>query len=166
VKKADIYSLLIVPETAQYLLTLEEVTGTRLIPIWIGPAEGMAVSAALRKEYFPRPLTHDLISNMITVIGAALERVTITDLIDGTFYSKMTIRQGERGYTVDARPSDAIAVAFLAGAPVYIDDKVFKKCPVINKPISTNEVEAFKKRLKTIRPEDFFREKSKNGRMD
>jgi hypothetical protein len=166
VKKADIYSLLIVPETAQYLLTLEEVTGTRLIPIWIGPAEGMAVSAALRKEYFPRPLTHDLISNMITVIGAALERVTITDLIDGTFYSKMTIRQGERGYTVDARPSDAIAIALRAGAPVYIDDKVFKKCPVINKPISTNEVEAFKKRLKTIRPEDFFREKSKNGRMD
>ncbi|MFA5069082.1 MAG: bifunctional nuclease family protein [Candidatus Omnitrophota bacterium] len=165
-KKADIYSLLIVPETAQYLLTLEEVTGTRLIPIWIGPAEGMAVSAALRKEYFPRPLTHDLISNMITVIGAALERVTITDLIDGTFYSKMTIRQGERGYTVDARPSDAIAIALRAGAPVYIDDKVFKKCPVINKPISTNEVEAFKKRLKTIRPEDFFREKSKNGRMD
>ncbi|MDD5504105.1 MAG: bifunctional nuclease family protein [Candidatus Omnitrophica bacterium] len=165
-KKADIYSLLVIPETAQYLLTLEEEAGTRLIPIWIGPSEGMAVSAALRKEYFPRPLTHDLICNTIREMNASLKKITVTDLVDGVFYASMTIGRGKKEYVVDARPSDAIAIALRAQAPIFIDDKVFEKCPVIDKPISTDEMEAFKKRLKTLKPEDFFQEKTSNGRMD
>jgi uncharacterized protein len=157
-KKANIYSLMVIPEIAQYMVTLEDVPGTRLIPIWIGPSEGMAISAALRKEFFPRPLTHDLIWNILKAMGAIVEKIVVTDLINGTFLADMHIKHSEKLYKIDARPSDAIAIALRASSPIFVDDKVFDKCPVIEKPITEDEVESFKKRLETLKPEDFFKD--------
>jgi uncharacterized protein len=157
-KKVSIYSLIIVPETFQYMVSLEEEGGTRLIPIWIGPAEGMAISAALRKEFFPRPLTHDLIWNILKTMGAIVERIIVIDLIDGTFLAQIHIKHSEKQYKIDARPSDAIAIALRSSSPMFMDEKVFSKCPVIEKPITEDEVESFKKRLETLKPEDFFKE--------
>jgi uncharacterized protein len=157
-KKTNIYSLMVIPDIAQYMVTLEEVPGTRLIPIWIGPAEGMAISAALRKEFFPRPLTHDLIWNILKAIGAIVERIVVTDLVNGTFLAEMHIKHSDKEYRIDARPSDAIAIALRSSSPIFVDEKVFSKCPVIEKPITENEVESFKKRLETLKPEDFFKD--------
>ena len=157
-KKAKIYSLIIVPEAGQYMVTLEEAEGTRLIPIWIGPSEGMAIAAALQKSAFPRPLTHDLICNMLTKIDAVVEKVVVTDLVDGTFFGEIVIKHEKKSCSIDARPSDSIAIALRMNAPVFVDEKVFKKCPVIEKPITEAEVRVFKERLKTLKPEDFFKE--------
>jgi len=147
----------------QYMVTLEEVPGTRLIPIWIGPSEGLAISASLRKEFFPRPLTHDLIWNIIKAMEASVDRIVVTDLVNGTFLAEICIKHAEKAYTIDARPSDAIALALRSSAPIFADDKVFKKCPVIEKPITDAEIEAFRDRLKTLKPEDFFKENKNNG---
>jgi uncharacterized protein len=157
-KKAKIYSLIIVPEAGQYMVTLEEIEGTRLIPIWIGPAEGMAIAAAIQKSSFPRPLTHDLICNMLNTIKVDVEKIVITDLIDGTFFAKIFMSQEKNNYSIDARPSDSLAIALRLNKPILVTDEVFKKCPVIEKPITDKEVKDFKERLKTLRPEDFFKE--------
>jgi uncharacterized protein len=157
-KRVNIYSLIVVPETVQYMVTLEETPGTRLVPIWIGPAEGMAISAALRKEFFPRPLTHDLVWNILKAMGSAVEQIVVTDLVRGTFLSEIHIEHDKKHYIIDARPSDAIAIALRSGSSMFIDDKVFHKCPVIEKPITADEIDGFKERLKTLKPDDFFKE--------
>jgi uncharacterized protein len=162
-KKVSIYSLIIVPETVQYLVTLEEEKGTRLIPIWIGPSEGMAISAALRKEFFPRPLTHDLMWDILKAMGAVVEKVVVRDLENGTFLADMYVKHSESLHKIDARPSDAIAIALRSLSPIFVDGKVFDKCPVIEKPITADEIESFRHRFETLRPEDFFKEKKDNG---
>ena len=156
-KKTNIYSLMVIPEAGQYMVSLEEENGTRLIPIWIGPAEGMAISAALRKEFFPRPLTHDLIWNILKEMGAIVEKIVVTDLVNGTFLAQIYLKHSEKQYKIDARPSDAIAIALRSSSPIFTDEKVFNKCPVIEKPITEDEVKSFKKRLETLKPEDFFK---------
>jgi len=159
VKKTRVYSLIIVPEAFQCVVTLEEIGGSRLIPIWIGPSEGMAISAVLNRENFPRPLTHDLITNILKEMKADISRVIITDIKNSTFFAEIIIKYARKKHTIDARTSDAIAIALRVGCDIFMDDKVFEKCPVIEKPISKEEVEAFKKRIETLKPEDFFKDK-------
>lgn len=160
--KAKIFSLVMVPRAGQYLVTLEEQDGIRLLPIWIGPAEGMAIAAALQKQDFPRPLTHDLIINLLKELGAKIEKVVITELKNDTFYADIVLKVNGKLHRIDARPSDSIAISVRAQAPIFIENEVFEKCPKIDKPISEREIEKFKKDLANLRPEDFFKEK-KNG---
>ena len=155
--EAKIFSLVIVPEAGQYLVTLEEKNGTRLLPIWIGPAEGMAIAAALHGQDFPRPLTHDLLTNILKELQVGIEKIVITDLKNDTFYANILLKVDSRAYTIDSRPSDSIAVAVRVSAPIFIEEKVFEKCPAIHKPITKEEVERFKKDIEHLRPEDFFK---------
>lgn len=157
-KEAKIFSLIMVPQTGQYLVTLEELEGTRLLPIWIGPAEGMAIAAVLQKQDFPRPLTHDLLTNILKELEAKVEKVIITDLKNDTFYANIILKTKGKIYHIDSRPSDSIAISVRTQAPIFIEDKVFEKCPKIYKPITDKEVEKFKKELANLRPEDFFKE--------
>jgi len=158
-KEAKIFSVIMVQEAGQYLVTLEEVSGTRLLPIWIGPAEGISIAAALQKQAFPRPLTHDLLNNILKELNAKVEKVVITDIKNDTFYANIMLKAGDNLYTIDSRPSDSIAIAIRADAPIFIEERVFDKCPKIDKPITDEEVEKFKKDLERLRPEDFFKEK-------
>jgi len=156
-KQVRVYSVVLVPQLGQYLVTLEEIDGIRLIPIWIGPTEGMAIGSKLEGQRFSRPLTHDLISNILNKLNAKLERVIVTDLKDSTFYANMHILVNGNKINIDSRPSDAIALAVRSNADIYVTDTVFKKCPVIQKPISEKEVKNFKRRIEDLKPEDFFR---------
>jgi len=156
-KQVRVYSVVLVPQLGQYLVTLEEIDGIRLIPIWIGPTEGMAIGSKLEGQRFSRPLTHDLISNILDKLNAKLERVIVTDLKDSTFYANMHILVNGNKINIDSRPSDAIALAVRSNADIYVTDTVFKKCPVIQKPISEKEVKNFKRRIEELKPEDFFR---------
>lgn len=158
-KEAKIFSLAIAPEAGQYLLTLEEIDGSRLLPIWIGPAEGMAIAAALQKESFPRPLTHDLFANILKEFKAVIEKVVITELKDDTFYADIVLKADNKNYHIDARPSDSIAIALRAQAPIFIEEKVFNGCPEIHKPITDEEIRRFKDKLEHLKPEDFFKGK-------
>ncbi len=156
-KEAKIFSLVLIPLLGQYVLTLEEVGGQRLVPIWIGVNEGNAIGLKLQDEKLPRPMTHDLMNNMLKALGIKVERILISDLRDGTYYAVIFLMAGSRRYEIDARPSDAMALAVRSETPIFVGEKVLKKCPVIMKPISEEEVEKFKQNLQNLKPEDFFK---------
>ena len=162
-KLAKIYSLIFIPPLAQYVVTLEEVDGSRLIPIWIGISEGASIEMALAGQVFKRPLTHDLTVNILKGLGGSIDKVVISDLKDNAYYATIVLKQGEKTIDTDSRPSDAMALAVRTGAPVYIEDKVLEICPVINKPISEEEVKNFEKEIESLRPEEFFKKLDGEG---
>lgn len=156
-KEAKVFSLVLIPLLGQYVITLEEVGGQRLIPIWIGVNEGNAIGLKLQGEELPRPMTHDLLSNILNSLSVKVEKIAVTDLRDGTYYAAITLSAGNRRYEIDARPSDALALAVRTQSAIFVDEKVLKKCPVIMKPITDDEVEKFKQNLQNLKPEDFFK---------
>ncbi|MFH1645179.1 MAG: bifunctional nuclease family protein [Candidatus Omnitrophota bacterium] len=155
--KARIFSVMYMRETSQYLVTLEEVAGCRLVPIWIGTSEGASITAALSKELFPRPLTHDLIVNIIKTINAEIKSIIISDLIEEVFFAKILLKLDDKEYSIDARPSDSLAIAIRLDIPVFIDEKVFKKAPDIKKPISGKEIEKFRTESGKLTVNDFIK---------
>ncbi len=107
-----------------FAVILKEMTGSRLLPIYIGGFEASAIQMAKEGEKFERPLTHNLIVDIVETLGAKVERVVINDLMDNTFYARIIISKDDRTYSVDARPSDSIAIALLSGAPIYASSHV------------------------------------------
>lgn len=147
----------------QCVMVLEEIDGPRLLPIWIGLYEGGAIGMALSGQQFPRPLTHDLFTEIVGELGGKLKHVTITELKDSTFYAEITLIQNGKETVIDARPSDSVALAVRANCPILVRDVVFKACPELLKPISDDEVQEFKKKLEHMTPEDFFKDLKKGG---
>ncbi|OIO37789.1 MAG: hypothetical protein AUJ71_04365 [Candidatus Omnitrophica bacterium CG1_02_49_16] len=141
----------------QYVVVLEDVEKTRLVPIWIGVNEGNAIALEIQGERFPRPLTHDLAVNLVKELGGEIEKVVVSDLKENSYYALIYIKHNGRVLTLDARPSDALALAVRVHCPIYIDEKVLNKCPQIDRPISQEEIEQFKEDLKKMSPEDFFK---------
>lgn len=113
-------------DVAQNLvLLLEDPDGERLLPIWIGIAEAQSIAAELEKIDPPRPNTHDLASSVLDELGARLERVVVTELRGNTYYAVLVLQlEGER-FEVDSRPSDAVAIALRATAPIFVRDELF-----------------------------------------
>ncbi len=157
-KEVKIFSLIFIPLVGQCVVILEEVGGTRLVPIWIGVSEGNAIATRLQKKSFLRPMTHDLLANLIESTQMKVERITISDLRENTYYATIELKMGERQYKIDSRPSDSLALAVRTNAPIMIEDKVLDNCPLLRKPITESEVVQFKKILEHTKPEDFFRE--------
>lgn len=157
-KEAKIFSLVLIPMLSQYVVTLEEIGGIRLVPIWIGVNEGNAIMLKLQNEQLPRPMTHDLLVNILNNLGLKLEKVVISDLREDTYYAVIHMVKNGQKIEIDSRPSDALAIAVRANSPIYIDDKVFQKCPIIKKPITDQEIEEFKKNIQNLKPDDFFKE--------
>ncbi|MEM7179617.1 MAG: bifunctional nuclease family protein [Spirochaetota bacterium] len=105
-------------------------TDPRVVPIFIGPLETHAITSILDGITPPRPMTHDLIMMILPSLGAIVTKVTIDEIVDNTFYAKLSLRKDEEIYLIDARPSDSIAIALRAGAPIYITKKVFEEAGV------------------------------------
>lgn len=162
-KAAKIYSLILIPPLAQYVVTLEEIDGSRLVPIWIGVNEGNSIAMVLQGEKFQRPLTHDLMINILKDVEAEIEKIIISDLRENAYYAIIALRQGDKTLNIDSRPSDAIALAVRTNSPIFIDEKVLSLCPVINKPISEEEIKNFEQEMENLRPEDFFRKLNEEG---
>jgi len=162
-RAARIYSVIFIPALAQYVVTLEETDGSRLLPIWVGISEGTSIAAALEGEKFIRPLTHDLAVSLMGSLGGAIEKVVICDVRDNAYYAGIFVKQAGRVFEVDSRPSDAMALAVRTGSPIFIEEKVLELCPVINKPISGDEVKAFEKEMENLRPEEFFNKLNEEG---
>jgi len=152
----QIYSLAQVG--GQCILVLEEVDGPRLLPIWIGLYEGGAIGMALTDQKFPRPLTHDLFIRVFNIMKAEIQKVVITALKNSTFYAEIHTLISSESHIIDARPSDSIAIALRARCPIYVSEAVFESCPEMLKPISEDEVQDFRKKLETMKPEDFFKD--------
>jgi len=105
---------------------LKEVSGKRSFPIVIGTQEAVAIDYRLKGLTFPRPMTHDLIFNVIKGCGADLEKILITELKEHTFYANLVLRRGEEIIAVDSRPSDAIALAVVNETPIFVSEKVLE----------------------------------------
>lgn len=137
--------------TNQPIVLLREVGGARYLPIWIGAVEATAIAFAQQGVVPPRPLTHDLFRDVLGSLGTALTEVHITDLQDGVFYARLHFSGGQQ---VEARPSDAIALALRTGAQVLVADAVLEGAGV-DVPEEEDEVEKFREFLDQITPEDF-----------
>ena len=140
-----IEGLLFDPRSNMYILLLKEINGHDTLPIWIGKPEADSIALAMGKIATPRPLTHDLIKNVISELKMKITKIVISDIIDNTYYAGIYISNGDKEIPIDSRPSDAIAVAIRVNAPIFVDESVieFK---------SNDELEDW---LKNLKPEDF-----------
>jgi len=109
------------------VVVLEEEGGTRWLPIWIGSAEARSIALEMEQLHSPRPNTHDLARNLIERLDAEVSRVVVTELREGTYYATLQLVSGGRSVQVDARPSDAIAIALRARAPIFVREPLFEQ---------------------------------------
>lgn len=147
------------PSTSPILL-LRELGGVRILPIFIGPPEATAISFALEEVVTPRPMTHDLLQNVLDELGASLEKVTVTELREGTFIAELELHASDGVHTVSSRPSDAIALAARTGSPIYAAEDVLAEAAYLAEDETDAEeaeevVEQFKDFIDHVNPEDF-----------
>jgi bifunctional DNase/RNase len=141
------------------ILLLRERDGTRYLPIWIGTPEATAIALALEGIETVRPLTHDLMKTLLDVLGADIERVDVTSLDEGTFFADLVIESDGEEVTISSRPSDAIALATRAGAPVFASRELLDEAGIeIHDDTEEAEIERFREFLDDITPEDFERD--------
>ncbi len=136
------------------IILSEKLPGKKVLPIWIGEYEAQAIARALQKVSPPRPLTHELLISIISGLEFTIDKVVITDLKENTYYAVIWLKKENNIYHIDSRPSDAIALAVMSGAPIYVDENVLEKGGI---DIETSEKNAqdIKKYLLSMKPEDF-----------
>ncbi|NHN54713.1 bifunctional nuclease family protein [Calidifontibacter sp. DB0510] len=137
--------------TNKPIVLLREADGDRYVPIWIGAPEATAIAHVLEGVTPPRPLTHDLLLTVVRQLGSSVERVDIVRMTEGVFYAEVVLGSQR----VDARASDAIALALRAGAPVFIDDSILDEVGVAVAVEEEDEVEKFREFLDQVSADDF-----------
>lgn len=141
------------------LKPIDELPGEgRILPIWIGAQEASSILIAVEGAVAPRPLAHDLMLSMLQSLDATVQQVAITRLEDGTFYAEVTLETPTGQRTIDARPSDAVALASRASAPVFVADEVLTEAGVPGVVVETDEeasLEEFQRFLEDVDPDDF-----------
>lgn len=152
------------------VVILQEVGGERVLPIWIGPQEASAIAMELAGMKFARPLTHDLAATILRGLGGELQRVNITRVQENTYYAEMVISRGSDVFSIDARPSDSIAIALRLQARLFTNDDLLSDASIQFEP--TDDVEAtpgpdpegtqmtaeqLQEHLKKLKPEDLGR---------
>ncbi|HEU0299183.1 MAG TPA: bifunctional nuclease family protein [Longimicrobium sp.] len=128
--KIRVQSLGLDQNTKSPVVILQEEEGARVLPIWIGPAEASAIAMELAGMKFPRPLTHDLFPLLIRGLGGTLTRVLITRVHDNTYYAELVIQRGDEVFTVDARPSDSIAIALRTQAQLFTTEDLLTNASI------------------------------------
>jgi uncharacterized protein len=142
----------------QPIVLLKTAEGNKFLPIWIGHPEAAAILMKLQGANTPRPMTHDLLTDMLEKLEARVIRIAVTELRENTFYAVVTVAVDGSEIEIDSRPSDAIALAVRSDAPIYADDSVIEESAIEFEHEDVNEeevVEEFKKFLDEVKPEDF-----------
>jgi bifunctional DNase/RNase len=142
----------------QPIVLLKTAEGNKFLPIWIGHPEAAAILMKLQGANTPRPMTHDLLTDMLEKLEARVIRIAVTELRENTFYAVVTVAVDGSEIEIDSRPSDAIALAVRSDAPIYADDTVIEESAIEFEHEDVNEeevVEEFKKFLDEVKPEDF-----------
>lgn len=121
-----IRGLMMDPATNMPIIMLKDVNSDAVIPIWVGIFEANAIASEIEKIATPRPMTHDLARNLMRYLDAELERIVITEIKNDTFYAALWLKHGDEPMVVDARPSDAIALALRADCPIYVSEQVMQ----------------------------------------
>jgi len=122
---------IVISETSdQQMILLKEKNGTRKIPIIISIFEAIAIDRAINNRPVIRPMTHDLLANILCALDIVLERVTITKIENNTFYAELRLRKGDEVKVIDARPSDSVALSVRLNAPIYVNEQVFNEAGI------------------------------------
>ncbi len=141
------------------IVLLRELSGDRrMLPIFIGPPEATAIAFALEKVSTPRPMTHDLLKNLLDELGVTVERIVVTDLQESTFYAELHLDRGGEKMQISSRPSDAIALATRTGSPIYAEEDVLDEVGYAVRDEQQPEeevVEEFRRFIDDVDPEDF-----------
>ena len=151
-REVDVIGVRVEMPSQQPIVLLREVSGDRYLPIWIGAVEATAIAFAQQGVVPPRPLTHDLLKDMLEATGNSLEEVQITDVKDGVFYATLVLASGVE---VGARPSDSIALALRTGSPIRCSEDVLAEAGLSVPDEQEDEVERFREFLDQVTPEDF-----------
>lgn len=149
-----IKGLMIDPVTNMPIVILRDEDGQRTLPIWVGPVEANAIALQIENVAPPRPMTHDLLRNLLTDLGGRLVRVIISDLHDGTFYAYLEIAREDGPLFVDARPSDALALSIRTKAPVFVDTAVLDRARSVDASSDQADRERLQRWLESLDPDD------------
>jgi len=150
-----VQGLTIDPGSNSPILILQEITGERTLPIWIGLLEATAIASELEKVSFSRPMTHDLTMNLLNHLGCSISKIEVTELKDNTFFALIHLQAPEGVSTIDSRPSDAIALALRAEAPILVAEEVLVAAAASPNAEQARGGKDWKEVLEGMDPEDF-----------
>jgi len=149
-----IKGLMVDPITNMPIILLRDEAGERVLPIWVGIFEANAIALQIENVATPRPMTHDLLRNVIRDLNAAVERIVVCDLKENTFYATIYLTVGGETVAVDSRPSDAIALALRTRAPIFVEDTVVENAKTIDFGSERADSERLQKWLESLDPDD------------
>jgi uncharacterized protein len=155
-----VLGLTIDPVTNTPIVILKDMHNNKAIPIWIGLFEASAIATEMKKIVFPRPMTHDLFNEFLKSFNVTVSRIEIVDIRSNTFFANIYLIREGQDYTIDARPSDAIAIALRANAPIFVDENVIEKSRNVDFGIKLNDLDTLKEEkikefLENLSVEDF-----------
>ncbi len=159
----ELQSVILDPVSKSPVVILKKKDSDEVLPIWIGNFEAQGIAMKLENYEPPRPMTYDLLKNILTTLGAFVERIVINDLKEGTYYAQIHLILGNNRYVIDSRPSDAINLAIRTNAPIFAEDKVFEESSIPmggereerEERKEDEEMKKLKEWLENLRPEDF-----------
>jgi uncharacterized protein len=146
--------LMVDPITNLPIILLRDRDGQRVLPIWVGASEANAIALQIENITTPRPMTHDLLRNVIHDLKAEIRKVVVSDLKDNTFYALIHLEVNGEALAVDARPSDAIALALRARAPIFVEDRVIDNAKTNDFAPDKTDVERLQKWLESLDPDE------------
>lgn len=155
--QVEIKGLMLDPSSNVPIVILRDIQSQLFLPIWIGVFEANAIALRLEKVEPPRPMTHDLLRSVVEQLGGTVEKIVISDLKESTFFAVIHVRNAhdqERSTAIDARPSDAIALALRTESPIYVLRSVLDKAQAVDLATEASDEEKLKKWLEEISPED------------
>jgi uncharacterized protein len=152
--KMEIKGLLMDPVSNMPVVILRDAGDGIFLPIWVGIFEANAIAIAMERIATPRPMTHDLLNNLVKELDARVERIVINDLKDNTFFARIHLSRAGSTWTVDSRPSDAIALALRCQSEIFVEEEVLEKSKTLRAEGSEPDPERLKKWLEEVNPED------------
>ncbi len=150
-----IKGLVVDPISKMHIVVLEDIKSERMLPIWIGVFEANAIALKIENISTPRPMTHDLLKNFLDELDISIEKIVVNDVRDNTFFAQIHCRNKDQTWTIDSRPSDAIALALRAEAPIFVENEVVKKAHSLKFDDNLEDSEKLKKWLEGLKPENF-----------
>jgi hypothetical protein len=153
--KMEIKGLLMDPVSNMPVVVLRDAANGVFLPIWVGIFEANAIALELEKVSTPRPMTHDLLKSILEGLGVTVRQVIVNDLKDNTFFAVIELNQNGNVISIDARPSDAIALALRVNAPIFVTEKVVSQAKSVEISEEKEETDKWKEWLENLKPEDF-----------
>jgi len=148
-----IKGLMVDPITNMPIIILRDKDGQRVLPIWVGVFEANAIALQIENVTTPRPMTHDLLKNVIADLRARIDKIVVSDLKENTFFALIYLSVGGEVMAIDARPSDAIALALRARAPIFVEEKVIDHAKTVDLAPEKGDAERLQKWLESLDPD-------------